>query len=65
MIGSILKLIIGITLVVAVIVVGPLAGIWSLNTLFPVLAIPYNFETWAAFFLLFGSMTGLRLGGKK
>lgn len=30
------------------IVVGPLAILWSLNTLFPVLAIPYNFYTWAA-----------------
>lgn len=26
----------------------PLATIWSLNTLFPVLAIPYTFETWLA-----------------
>lgn len=30
------------------IVVGPLAILWSLNTLFPVLAIPYNFYTWGA-----------------
>ena len=30
------------------IVFGPLAILWSLNTLFPVLAIPYNFYTWAA-----------------
>ncbi len=26
----------------------PLATIWSLNTLFPVLAIPYTFKTWLA-----------------
>lgn len=26
----------------------PLATIWSLNTLFPILAIPYTFETWLA-----------------
>lgn len=60
MIKSILKLIIGLALVVTIIVLGPLAGIWSLNTLFPILAIPYNISTWAAFFLLFGSITGLR-----
>jgi len=31
-----------------VIVIMPLAMLWSLNTLFPVVAIPYNFETWCA-----------------
>ena len=64
MITSLIKLILGITLVVAVIVFGPLAGIWSLNTLFPVLHIQYNWETWLAFLLLFGSATGLRFGSK-
>jgi cobalamin biosynthesis protein CobD/CbiB len=34
------------------IVFGPLAVIWSLNTLFPILAIPYNFYTWFAVVLL-------------
>jgi hypothetical protein len=65
MMTSLIKLILGITLVVAVIVFGPLLGIWSLNVLFPVLAIPYTLETWAAFFLLFGSATGLRFGTRK
>lgn len=64
MIKSVLKLIFGLTLLIAVIVFGPLLGIWSLNTLFPVLAIPYTWQTWAAFFLLFGSITGLNLGFK-
>lgn len=64
MIGAILKLILGVSLLVFVIVVGPLAGIWSLNTLFPVLAIPYTWETWLAFLLIFGSATGLRFGKK-
>ena len=41
-----------IVLVVLVIVVGPLLTIWSMNTLFPALAIPYTFETWAAVVLL-------------
>ena len=65
MIKSIVKFILGISLLIVVIVIGPLLGIWSLNTLFPVLAIPYTWQTWAAYFLLFGSLTGLRFGIKK
>jgi hypothetical protein len=65
MITSVIKLILGIVLLVAVIVFGPIVGIWSLNTLFPVLHIPFTLETWCAFFLLFGSITGLRFGSKK
>ena len=65
MIKSLLKLIVGVLLVIAVIVFGPIVGIWSLNTLFPVLAIPYTLETWAAYFLLLGSITGLRFGASK
>jgi len=61
---SILKLIIGVSLIIVAVVLGPVVGIWSLNTLFPVLAIPYTLETWLAFFLLFGSITGLRFGSK-
>jgi hypothetical protein len=65
MIKSILKLISGITILLVVIVGFPLLGIWSLNTLFPVLLIPYTWQTWAAFVLLFGSVTGLRFNGSK
>ncbi len=65
MMSSLIKLIVGLTLVALVIVFGPLLGIWSLNILFPVLAIPYTWETWAAYFLIFGSLTGLRFGVKK
>ena len=65
MIKGILKLILGIGLIGFLIVFGPIAGIWSLNTLFPVLAIPYTLETWAAYFLLFGSLTGLRFGSRR
>lgn len=59
MISSLFKLIFGIGLLVVAIVFGPIVGIWSLNTLFPVLHIPYTLDTWCAFFLLFGSITGL------
>jgi hypothetical protein len=65
MIKSILKLILGILLIAVIIIFGPIVGIWSLNTLFPVLAIPYTWQTWIAFFLLFGGISGLRFGSKK
>jgi hypothetical protein len=60
MMTAILKLILGIVLFTIAIVAGPLAGIWSLNTLFPALAIPYTWQTWLAFLLLFGGATGLK-----
>lgn len=62
MIGIILKLTFGIALILVAVVFGPIVGIWSLNTLFPILHIPYTLETWCAYFLLFGSLTGLRFG---
>jgi len=62
---ALIKLILGITLIVIVITLGPLAGIWSLNTLFPILNIPYTWETWLAFGVLFGSATGLSFGSRK
>ncbi len=43
-----------LVLIVAIIIVGPLLSIWALNTLFPVLAIPYTLETWAAMALVGG-----------
>lgn len=44
-------------LIVFLVVVGPLISIWALNTLFPVLAIPYTFETWCAVILIKGLLT--------
>lgn len=41
-----------IAFLVLLIVFGPLAIIWSLNTLFPILSIPYSFYTWFAVVLL-------------
>ena len=45
-------------LIVIVIIVGPLLSIWALNTLFPMLAIPYTLETWAAMLLVGGMFRG-------
>ena len=47
-----------LVLVVIVIIVGPLLSIWALNTLFPVLAIPYAFDTWLAVMLVGGMFRG-------
>jgi hypothetical protein len=49
------KIMIGLGLVVLILVlliIGPLVTIWSLNTLFPALAIPYTMETWFAVVIL-------------
>ena len=57
-------LILGIVLVVALVIAGPLISIWALNTLFPVLAIPYTFETWAAVIIV-GAFTRANVTVKK
>jgi hypothetical protein len=48
------KILLWILLIVAVVIGGPLISIWALNTLFPVLAIPYTLETWFAAMALAG-----------
>ena len=53
-----------LALLIAVVVAGPLLSIWALNTLFPVLAIPYTVETWAAMALIGGVFQGLRISKK-
>ena len=50
-------------IVVIVVICMPLASIWSLNTLFPMLAIPISFDTWCAALIL-GGMVGSGLGKK-
>lgn len=46
--------IVAIILILALIALGPLLTIWSLNVLFPMLAIKYSLETWAAVVILGG-----------
>ena len=43
-----LKLLVGVTLILFLLAVGPWLAIWSMNTLFPVLAIEFTFWTWCA-----------------
>lgn len=45
-------------LLFVVVLLGPLVTIWSLNTLFPVLAIPYSIETWVAALIIGGIVRG-------
>lgn len=41
-----------IGMIIILIVIGPLATIWAVNTLFPVVAIAYTFDTWVAVVIL-------------
>jgi hypothetical protein len=47
-----LKTLMLIAFVIAMFVAGPLATIWAANTLFPVLAIPYDIWSWLAVVVL-------------
>lgn len=42
----------GVIIIIGLAVILPILYIWSLNTLFPALAIPYTIQTWAATVLL-------------
>ena len=48
------NVILGFLFVVALVILGPVATIWSLNILFPALNIPLNFDTWCAVVVLGG-----------
>jgi hypothetical protein len=43
-----------ILVLIALVILGPLVTIWALNTLFPVLAIPYTLDTWFAVIVVAG-----------
>jgi hypothetical protein len=62
------KLILMLLLIVALVIFGPIITIWSLNVLFPTLAIPITFETWCAIVILGAAIRGdgiISLKGKK
>ena len=52
------KLGIALVIIVALIILAPVATIWSLNTLFPVLNIPLTLDTWMAALILGGVVGG-------
>lgn len=52
------KVLFVVALLFLVVVIMPIATIWALNTLFPVLAIKLTFETWVATVILSGVVSG-------
>jgi hypothetical protein len=62
---NLLYVITGIVIILVLIVSVPLASIWSLNILFPALAIPFTWKTWlAAFILLWATNPTVKFRGK-
>ena len=51
-----------VVLIILAVLLAPFATIWSLNTLFPALAIPYTFDTWLAVVLLGGGVGVFKFG---
>jgi hypothetical protein len=45
---DIIKLVFFCLLIIAIVIFGPFATVWALNTLFPILSIPYTFYSWLA-----------------
>ena len=52
------SIIVWLGVILVLIVLAPLATIWSLNTLFPILNIPMGFDTWLASLILAGVVGG-------
>jgi hypothetical protein len=62
-----MKYLLIIGFVVLLLILAPVATIWSLNTLFPALNIPIGFDTWCAALILggvVGGSTGLSFKSK-
>jgi hypothetical protein len=53
-----MKILILLAIVIAVAIIMPIATIWSLNALFPALAIPLTLDTWMATLILSGIVSG-------
>ena len=49
-----MKIALLVLFVIFLLVIGPVLIIWSANTLFPALAIPYTIQTWIATIILAG-----------
>jgi len=59
------NVLVAVAIVILLIVFGPIATIWALNTLFPALAIPYTFETWCAAVILGSVIQSTNFSSKK
>jgi len=63
-----MKILFVFIVILVLLVIFPIATIWSLNTLFPALAIPVTLETWMATVILggvVGGTNGVTFGSKK
>ena len=49
-----MKIALLVLFVIFLLVIGPVLVIWSANTLFPALVIPYTIQTWIATIILAG-----------
>ena len=58
------ELILVLLIVLALVIIMPLAVIWSVNTLFGT-AIAYTFKTWAASLILGGTVGGAKYNSAK
>ena len=52
MFDNMIKIVLAIALILVLLAIGPWLVIWSLNTLFPVLAIEFTFWTWCAVIII-------------
>lgn len=52
-----MKVLLMVAFLVLLVIIGPLATIWALNTLFPILDIPFTLDTWVAALLLGGALS--------
>jgi len=62
--NSVFMILVAIVVILLVLIFAPLLTIWSLNTLFSTLEIPYTMETWAATVIITGVIQSTNLGIK-
>lgn len=53
-----MKIVVLLAFAVFMVIIGPIATIWSLNTLFPALNIVLGFDTWCAALVLGAVISG-------
>ncbi len=56
---SMVGVVLGVAFIIALVIAGPFLVIWSLNTLFPSLVIPYTLETWVSIMVIGAWISGL------
>jgi len=62
--NSVFTILVAIVVILIILIFAPLLTIWSLNTLFTSLEIPYTMETWAATVIITGVIQSTNLGIK-